>query len=125
MGEPEAQRAKPYPKRWWLLLATSLGLFMIVLDSTVVNVSIPSVIRDLGAPLASVEWVVNAYTIVFASLMITFGRLGDMYGRRRMFILGSIIFGVGSLASREPRPCSRSHSGSSSSASVSASFWRR
>lgn len=87
-----------YARRWWVLLATSLALFMVILDSTVVNVSVPSIIRELHASLSQAEWALNAYTLVFASLLVTFGRLGDMFGRRRMFVLGTAIFGLGSLA---------------------------
>lgn len=90
-------REKRYARKWWALAAASIALFMVLLDATVVNISIPSIIRDLHASLAQVEWVLNAYTLTFAALLITFGRLGDMYGRRRLFIAGMIIFGTGSL----------------------------
>jgi EmrB/QacA subfamily drug resistance transporter len=88
----------PYARKWWVLVAVCLALFMAILDSTVVNIAIPTIVEDLGASLAEIEWVLNAYTLTFAALLITFGRLGDMYGRRRMFIIGLVIFGAGSFA---------------------------
>jgi EmrB/QacA subfamily drug resistance transporter len=88
----------PYARKWWVLVAVCLALFVAILDSTVVNIAIPTIVEDLGASLAEIEWVLNAYTLTFAALLITFGRLGDMYGRRRMFIVGLIVFGLGSAA---------------------------
>jgi len=74
------------------------ALFMVMLDNTVVNVSLPSIQRDLHASLSSLEWTVNAYTLTFAVLMVTGGRLGDIFGRRRMFLFGVLVFGASSLA---------------------------
>jgi EmrB/QacA subfamily drug resistance transporter len=71
---------------------------MIMLDNTVVNVALPSIQRSLHASLSALEWTVNAYTLMFAVLMITGGRLGDIFGRRRMFLFGVAVFGVSSLA---------------------------
>jgi EmrB/QacA subfamily drug resistance transporter len=74
------------------------ALFMIMLDNTVVNVALPSIQRDLGASLSSLEWTVNAYTLTFAVLLVTGGRLGDILGRRRMFLFGVVVFAVSSAA---------------------------
>jgi EmrB/QacA subfamily drug resistance transporter len=82
--------------RWWTLAAMCFALFMVMLDNTVVNVSLPSIQRDLHASLSSLEWTVNAYTLTFAVLMITGGRLGDIFGRRRMFLFGVVVFGISS-----------------------------
>ncbi len=84
--------------RWWTLGAMCFALFMIMLDNTVVNVALPSIQRDLHASLSSLEWTVNAYTLTFAVLLVTGGRLGDIFGRRRMFIFGVVVFGLSSLA---------------------------
>src|SRR5438067_6375332 len=84
--------------RWWTLGAMCFALFMIMLDNTVVNVSLPSIQRDLHASLSSLEWTLNAYTLTFAVLMVTGGRLGDIFGRRRMFLFGVVVFGVASAA---------------------------
>ncbi len=84
--------------RWWTLGAMCFALFMVMLDNTVVNVSLPSIQRDLHASLSALEWTVNAYTLTFAVLMVTGGRLGDIFGRRRMFIFGVVVFGISSAA---------------------------
>ncbi|MHB8659231.1 MAG: MFS transporter [Solirubrobacteraceae bacterium] len=84
--------------RWWTLAAMCFALFMVMLDNTVVNVSLPSIQRELHASLSALEWTVNAYTLTFAVLMVTGGRLGDIFGRRRMFIFGVIVFGCSSAA---------------------------
>jgi MFS family permease len=67
-------------RRWWTLAAMCFALFMIMLDNTVVNVALPSIQKDLGASLSSLEWTVNAYTLTFAVLLVTGGRLGDILG---------------------------------------------
>jgi EmrB/QacA subfamily drug resistance transporter len=84
--------------RWWTLGAMCFALFMVMLDNTVVNVSLPSIQRDLHASLSALEWTVNAYTLTFAVLMVTGGRLGDIFGRRRMFLFGVVVFGLSSVA---------------------------
>ena len=84
--------------RWWTLGAMCIALFMIMLDNTVVNVALPSIQRDLKASLSSLEWTVNAYTLTFAVLLVTGGRLGDIFGRRRMFLFGVVVFGISSAA---------------------------
>jgi EmrB/QacA subfamily drug resistance transporter len=84
--------------RWWTLGAMCFALFMIMLDNTVVNVALPSIQRDLHATLSSLEWTVNAYTLTFAVLLVTGGRLGDIFGRRKMFLFGVVVFGLASAA---------------------------
>jgi EmrB/QacA subfamily drug resistance transporter len=85
-------------RRWWTLGAMCFALFMIMLDNTVVNVALPSIQDDLGASLSGLEWTVNAYTLTFAVLLVTGGRLGDIFGRRRMFLFGVVVFAVSSAA---------------------------
>src|SRR6266481_26682 len=85
-------------RKWWTLVAVSFGLFMIMLDNTVVNVALPSIERDLHISIAQLEWIVTAYALTFAALLITGGKLGDMFGRRRMFIVGLVVFTLSSLA---------------------------
>src|SRR5207248_1791717 len=79
-------------RRWWALGAMCFALFMIMLDNTVVNVALPSIQRGLHASTASLEWTVNAYTLSFAVLLVTGGRLGDLFGRRTVFLAGVAIF---------------------------------
>lgn len=87
--------------RWLTLLIVLIGFFMILLDTTVVNVSIPTIIRDLGANISQIEWIISGYALSFAALLITFGRLGDLYGRRKMFAAGLLVFTIASLFSGE------------------------
>ena len=88
--------------KWWTLGAMCFALFMIMLDNTVVNVALPSIQRDLGSSLSGLEWTVNAYTLSFAVLLATGGRLGDIFGRRRTFLIGVVIFAASSV-DRRPR----------------------
>jgi EmrB/QacA subfamily drug resistance transporter len=85
-------------RRWWTLAAMCFALFMIMLDNTVVNVALPSIQDDLGASLSGLEWTVNIYTLTFAVLLVTGGRLGDILGRRRMFLFGVVVFALSSAA---------------------------
>jgi EmrB/QacA subfamily drug resistance transporter len=83
-------------RKWWTLGAMSFALFMIMLDNTVVNVALPSIQKDLGASLSALEWTINAYTLTFAVLLVTGGRLGDIFGRRRAFLFGVVVFALSS-----------------------------
>jgi EmrB/QacA subfamily drug resistance transporter len=85
-------------RRWWTLGAMCFALFMIMLDNTVVNVALPSIQRDLHTSLSALEWTINAYTLTFAVLLVTGGRLGDIFGRRRMFLFGVVTFALSSAA---------------------------
>src|SRR5437773_6610769 len=82
--------------KWWTLGAMCFALFMIMLDNTVVNVALPSIQRDLGSTLSGLEWTVNGYTLAFAVLLATGGRLGDIFGRRLIFIIGVALFTISS-----------------------------
>src|SRR5215216_5686589 len=84
-------------RKWWTLAAVALGLFMIMLDNTVVNVALPSIAADLQADLSELEWIVTGYALTFASLMLTGGKLADLLGRRLIFIVGLAIFTLSSL----------------------------
>ncbi|MGZ8716411.1 MAG: MFS transporter [Gaiellaceae bacterium] len=85
-------------KKWWTLAAVAFGLFMIMLDNTVVNVALPSIEKDLKISISELEWIVTAYALVFAALLITGGKLADMFGRRKIFVIGLAIFSLSSLA---------------------------
>ncbi|MCW2966577.1 MAG: transporter, partial [Solirubrobacteraceae bacterium] len=85
-------------RRWWTLGAMCFALFMLMLDNTVVNVALPSIQRDLHASISGLEWTVNAYTLAIAVLLVTAGRLGDLFGRVRMFLGGVILFTAASAA---------------------------
>jgi EmrB/QacA subfamily drug resistance transporter len=88
---------EPDPRRWLALVVLCVGMLMIVLDVTVVNVALPSIQTDLGFSQSSLAWVVNAYLISFGGLLLLAGRLGDLVGRKRVFMLGLALFTVASL----------------------------
>jgi EmrB/QacA subfamily drug resistance transporter len=85
-------------RKWWTLAAVAFGLFMIMLDNTVVNVALPAIERDLHISISELEWIVTAYALVFAALLITGGKLADLLGRRKIFVAGLVVFTLSSLA---------------------------
>src|SRR5207302_938612 len=84
--------------RWVALYVLCLGSLMIVLDATIVNVALPSIRTDLHFSQASLAWVVNGYLLTFGGFLLLGGRLGDLYGHRRLFLIGLSLFTVASLA---------------------------
>lgn len=88
-----------YRRRWWILAVLCLSLLVVSLDNTILNVALPSLGRDLDASSSQLQWFIDAYTLVFASLLLTAGSLGDKFGRRLALVVGLGIFGAGSLAS--------------------------
>lgn len=92
---PDVRLASPQGK--WILLTTVLGSSMALLDSTVVNVALPRIGRDLDADLAALQWTVNAYMLTLAGLILLGGSLGDRYGRRKVFVVGVVWFAAASL----------------------------
>src|SRR5213594_306796 len=95
-----APAAAPCPKsaRPWVLVATILGSSMSFIDGTVVNVALPALQRDLGATVVDVQWVVEAYALLFSALLLVGGSLGDQFGRRRTFGVGVALFTLASGA---------------------------
>src|SRR3954453_6802679 len=87
----------PDPRRWITLTIVIISAFIVVLDNPVLNVAIPTILREFHTTLPSLEWVVTGYALTFATLLIIGGRLGDIYGHRRIFVIGAALFGVGSL----------------------------
>jgi EmrB/QacA subfamily drug resistance transporter len=84
-------------RKWWTLAAVAFGLFMIMLDNTVVNVALPAIQKDLGIGLSELQWIVTGYALTFAALMLIGGKLADAYGRRLIFVLGIVVFTAASL----------------------------
>lgn len=94
----QARSEKSYYK--WIVLGTVVfSLLVILLDVTVVNVSIPRILTDFHTDIANIQWVFNAYTLAFAASLITSGRLADMYGHKTLFLIGLVTFGLGSVLS--------------------------
>ena len=89
----EANRA------WWVLIGSCLGLFILMLDSTIVSLALPDIRRELEMSSAGLQWVMNGYLLTIAVLVVTAGRLGDMIGRKRVFVTGMAIFAAGSIVS--------------------------
>src|SRR3954447_24634823 len=89
---------QPDPRRWHALVVLCVGALMIVLDATIVNVALPSIQSDLGFTQSSLAWVVNAYLIAFGGLLLLAGRIGDLVGRRSVFLAGLGVFVLASLA---------------------------
>lgn len=84
-------------RRWWTLGVMALSLLVIGLDNTILNVALPTLVRDLGASASQLQWMVDAYILVFAGLLLTMGAIGDRFGRKRALSIGLLLFGLGSL----------------------------
>ncbi len=84
-------------KKWAPLFVMALALFIVVLDTTIINVSIKAIIQDLHSNLKAIQWVITGYSLMLAAFTITGGRLGDIFGRKKMFLIGAVIFAIGSL----------------------------
>ena len=94
----EGQQAAPAADRkWWTLLAVSIGTFMLLLDITIVNVALPDIQHSLRAGFSDLQWVVDAYALTLAALLLTAGSLADLFGRRLLFLVGLVLFTAGSL----------------------------
>ena len=85
-------------RRWWTLIVVCLAIFMLLLDITIVNVALPDMSRELNATFSDLQWVVDAYALTLAALLLTAGSLADRLGRRRIFATGLVLFTASSLA---------------------------
>ncbi len=92
-------RRTGYERRWWTLAVLCTSLVLITVDTTILNVAIPTLSRSLSTSTSELQWIVDAYTVVFAGLLLTCGSLGDRLGRRRILALGLVVFGLGCVAS--------------------------
>ena len=107
---PDAPSILTGRSRWVALSVITVVSFLLLLEDTAVSVALPAIRRDLGVGLTGLEWVVNAYTLALAVLVLPAGKLADAYGRRRMFVAGLLVFSVASLlagARRRLRACLR------------------
>src|SRR5579872_6880286 len=93
---PTAPPEKKGIAKWFPLVILSLALAIIILDTTILNVALRTIINDLHTTIQNIQWVITAYSLMLAAFTITGGRLGDLFGRKKMFVLGAIIFAIGS-----------------------------
>jgi EmrB/QacA subfamily drug resistance transporter len=93
------EHAEGYDRRWWILSVLCLSLLVVGLDNTILNVALPTLVRDLHATTSGLQWIVDAYVLVFAGLLLTTGSLSDRYGRRYALAAGLVVFGAGSILS--------------------------
>src|SRR5688572_7116717 len=91
--------AYDHEKRWWTLAVLCLSLVIVVVGNTVLNVALPTLVRELDASSSQLQWIVDSYALVFAGLLFTAGALGDRFGRKQALTAGLVIFGVTSGAS--------------------------
>jgi EmrB/QacA subfamily drug resistance transporter len=96
-ADPPANAGSATRRRWLGLFFIALGVAMIIVDATIVNVAVPQIIRDLGITSSDAQWVQEIYTLVFAALLLVWGRLADRYGRRLLFVTGAIVFAAASV----------------------------
>jgi EmrB/QacA subfamily drug resistance transporter len=94
----EAPTATARDPKWWTLAAVCLGVFILLLDITIVNVALADIQADLDASLSDLQWVIDAYALSLAALLLTAGSLADLFGRRRLFVIGTALFMLGSIA---------------------------
>lgn len=97
VADPGGTHAARDPK-WWTLVAVCTGVFILLLDITIVNVALPDIQSELDASLSDLQWVIDAYALSLAALLLTAGSLADLYGRRLLFVIGTGLFMVGSVA---------------------------
>src|ERR1700729_3768261 len=90
----------PDPRRWFALALLAIAEFVVILDATVINVALPSISRNLHVSTDALSWVISAYILAFGGMLLVGGRLADLFGRRRLFVIGLSIFGGTSFARR-------------------------
>ncbi len=83
--------------RWYALVVLALSIAIVIIDNTVLNVAIPYILRDLNTTFDAIQWVISGYALIIATLLIIMGRLGDLYGRKKIFLIGTVFFAVGSF----------------------------
>lgn len=96
---PDASPPAATARQWLALLILGLGLAIVIIDGTIVNVILPSISSEFSANLSDLQWVNAVYALVYAALIVTFGRIGDQFGRRLMFVIGVVVFVAGSILS--------------------------
>ena len=98
VGQRAVGTVRGMATKWWTLLVVCLATFMLLLDVTIVNVALPDIQKDLGSSFEDLQWVVDAYALALAALLLASGSLGDLLGRKNIFVAGLVIFSSASLA---------------------------
>ena len=95
---PEAAEERPgHARRWWVLATMTVCLLVVIMGNTTLNVAIPTLQRELGASQGELQWAIDAYILVFAGLLFSWGVIGDRIGRRRVLLIGLSVYTAGSL----------------------------
>ena len=89
-------------RKWWTLIAVCIATFMLLLDITIVNVALPAIQRALKASFSDLQWVVDAYALALATCVLTAGSLADLFGRKRLFLIGVVLFTVAPRRAASP-----------------------
>ena len=97
MIEPQPQDVVDYSRKWHVMAAVAIGIFMATLDSSIVNVALPTLVRSLNADFPTIQWVILAYLLALATLLLGVGRLADMHGKKPLYTTGFVIFTLGSV----------------------------
>src|SRR5919106_2956261 len=96
--QPNSEHPAPNPRRWWALALLCGAFFMVILDANIVIVALPSIEAELGFSEQGLQWVISGYALTFAGLLLLGGRAADLLGRRRLFMVGLLLFTLASLA---------------------------
>src|SRR6204780_3504484 len=97
VGQLEVRGPDLSPRRWWTLIAVCAATFMLLVDVTIVQVALPTIQRHLHASFSDLQWVIDAYALTLATLILSWGSISDRFGRKRVFIFGLIVFTASSL----------------------------
>ena len=92
---PKVQYKIDYNRKWYVMAAVAMGIFLATIDSSIVNIALPTLLRELNTDFATVQWVVFVYLLTLATLILSFGRLGDMVGKKPVYATGFVVFTLG------------------------------
>jgi len=92
---PKVQTKIDYNRKWYVMAAVAMGIFLATIDSSIVNIALPTLVRELNTDFATIQWVVLVYLLTFATLILSFGRLGDMVGKKPVYATGFVVFTLG------------------------------
>src|SRR3954468_23127922 len=97
MNDLATDQTTAYRRRWWVLGVLCMSLLIVGIDSSILNVALPTLVREVGASTSQLQWIVDAYVVVFAGLLLVMGSVGDRFGRKGVLSAGLVVFGVASF----------------------------